>query len=297
MCIVSLSSARQFFQICFHLLFPGCTHTSEVAALERVQVAVASSQLSKHQTALCSTSFIADSCSFIASFLLCNKIIFEIWLLLLYSATFKSVSQFQLWPYVALCVCAQSLSCVWLFETPWTTASEAPLSMEFSRQEYWNGVSFPTPGSCLTICDMDCSPRNSPGQNTGVGSLSHIRGIFPTQGSNSGLPHCSGFFTSWAIREALSSGGRDQICISCVSCIGRQILYHWATWEAQLGSVPCFFHPESPQSALLGVAVVVADIMDLISFVYWNVRWHFLPKLKLGEEKYFVDSRKLHKSR
>ena len=35
-----------------------------------------------------------------------------------------------------------------------------------------------------------CSPWNSPGQNTGVGSLSHLQGIFPTQGSYSGLPHC-----------------------------------------------------------------------------------------------------------
>ena len=34
------------------------------------------------------------------------------------------------------------------------------------------------------------SPWNSPGQNTGVGSLSLIQGIFPTQGSNPGLLHC-----------------------------------------------------------------------------------------------------------
>ena len=34
------------------------------------------------------------------------------------------------------------------------------------------------------------SPWNSPGQNTGVGSLSLLQGIFPTQGSNSGLSHC-----------------------------------------------------------------------------------------------------------
>ena len=34
------------------------------------------------------------------------------------------------------------------------------------------------------------SPRNSLGQNTGVGSLSLLQGIFPTQGSNPGLPHC-----------------------------------------------------------------------------------------------------------
>ena len=34
------------------------------------------------------------------------------------------------------------------------------------------------------------SPRNSPGQNTWVGSLSLLQGIFPTQGLNPGLPHC-----------------------------------------------------------------------------------------------------------
>ena len=34
------------------------------------------------------------------------------------------------------------------------------------------------------------SPRNSPGQNTRVGSLSLLQGIFPTQGSNPGLLHC-----------------------------------------------------------------------------------------------------------
>ena len=33
-------------------------------------------------------------------------------------------------------------------------------------------------------------PWNSPGLNTGVGSLSLLQGIFPTQGSNPGLPHC-----------------------------------------------------------------------------------------------------------
>jgi len=34
------------------------------------------------------------------------------------------------------------------------------------------------------------NPWNSPGQNTGVGSLSLLQGIFPTQGLNPGLPHC-----------------------------------------------------------------------------------------------------------
>ena len=39
----------------------------------------------------------------------------------------------------------KSLSCVQLSATPWTAAYQAPPSMEFSRQEYWSGVPFPSP--------------------------------------------------------------------------------------------------------------------------------------------------------
>ena len=39
---------------------------------------------------------------------------------------------------------------VWLFLTPWTVARQAPLFMGFSRQEYWSGLSFPSPGDLLT---------------------------------------------------------------------------------------------------------------------------------------------------
>ena len=40
----------------------------------------------------------------------------------------------------------KSLSHVWLFATPWTVAHQAPPSMGFSRQEYWSGLPFPSPG-------------------------------------------------------------------------------------------------------------------------------------------------------
>ena len=66
------------------------------------------------------------------------------------------------------------LSCIQLFVTSWIAACQAPLSMEFSRQEYRSGLPFLSSG------------------------------IFLTQGSNPCL---------------------------CVSYIGRQILYHCATWE------------------------------------------------------------------
>ena len=40
----------------------------------------------------------------------------------------------------------KSLSRVRLFATPWTAAYQAPLSMGFSRQQYWSGLPFPSPG-------------------------------------------------------------------------------------------------------------------------------------------------------
>ena len=45
-----------------------------------------------------------------------------------------------------VCVCSHTLSHVCLLETLWTVAHQAPLSMGFSRQEYQNGLPFPSPG-------------------------------------------------------------------------------------------------------------------------------------------------------
>ena len=65
-----------------------------------------------------------------------------------------------------------------VFATPWSVAHQAPLAMEFSRQECWNGLPFLTPGA---LPDPGIEP------------------------------------------------------ISLVSpAVGRRILYHWATWEAQI---------------------------------------------------------------
>ena len=69
----------------------------------------------------------------------------------------------------------KSLSRVRLLATPWTAAFQAPPSMGFSRQEYWSGVPLPSPHGLY-------SPRNSPGQNTGVGSLIPSLGDLPNPG-------------------------------------------------------------------------------------------------------------------
>ena len=76
---------------------------------------------------------------------------------------------------VGACVCAQLLSCVRHFVSPWTVAHQAPLSMGFPRQEYWSRLLFPLPEDLLD-----------------AGIWTHI---------------------------------------SCISCMGKLILYHWATWE------------------------------------------------------------------
>ena len=67
-----------------------------------------------------------------------------------------------------VCVYVYVLSYVQLFVNPWTVGCQAPLSMRFSRQEYWSGLLFPSSGE-------SCPPR-------------------------------------------------DWTCVSCISCIGRQIL-------------------------------------------------------------------------
>ena len=51
----------------------------------------------------------------------------------------------------------KSLSRVRLFVTPWTVACQAPPSMGFSRQEYWSGLPFPSPGD---LPDPGTEPRS-----------------------------------------------------------------------------------------------------------------------------------------
>ena len=74
------------------------------------------------------------------------------------------------------------------------------------------------------------SPWNSPGQNTGVGSLSFLQGIFPTQGSNPGLLHCRWFLYQLSHKECLrilewvaypfssrTSQPRNRTGVSCIA--------------------------------------------------------------------------------
>ena len=63
---------------------------------------------------------------------------------------------------VYLYVCAQSLSLVQLFVTPWNVTHQTPLFMRFSRLEYWSGLPFPpaedlpNPGNEPTVSCVFC---------------------------------------------------------------------------------------------------------------------------------------------
>ena len=101
----------------------------------------------------------------------------------------------------------------WLCATPWTVAHQAPLSMGFSRQEYWSGLPL-------------------------------LQGIFPNQGSNQGLPHCrqilyhlshcgSPWILEW-VAHPFSRGRTSQSRNwNRDSCIAGGIFTTWATREPQ----------------------------------------------------------------
>ena len=70
----------------------------------------------------------------------------EAWLAVVHGVP-KSQTRLSEWTTTTttVCVCVCVLSRVWLYETPWTVAHQAPLSVEFSRQEYWIAPPFPSP--------------------------------------------------------------------------------------------------------------------------------------------------------
>ena len=113
--------------------------------------------------------FCAKFCMWITAFNACENVLF-LW---------EKDELWELWIHLHIhSLCAQLFSCVLLFATLWTVVHQAPLSIEFSRQECWSKLPFSTPGG---------SPQP-----------------------------------------------RDWTHISCIS---RWILYHCATWEADISTV------------------------------------------------------------
>ena len=115
------------------------------------------------------------------------------------------------------------------------------------KESYWDTMSESESHSVMS--DSLRPLWNSPGQIPGVGSLSLLQGIFPTQGSNPGLLHCR-----WVLYQ-LSHKGTPRILEwvaypfsrgSCwtrnwtwVSCTAGRFFTVWTTWEAFFPSREC----------------------------------------------------------
>ena len=110
--------------------------------------------------------------------------------------------------------------------------------------------------SRLMLCDPQglYSPWNFPGQNIGVGSLSLLQDIFPTQGSNSGLHHCRWILyqlshqgsprkLEW-VAYPFSGGSSSPRNQKGVSCIAGRFFTSWAIREAH-DRARCCLYPQN----------------------------------------------------
>ena len=151
-----------------------------------------------------------------------------------------------------LTMCSWSLSCVQLFVTPWTIACQVLLSIGILQARIPEWVAMPssrgssqprdqTQVSCGTGRFFTSWVTRKP-KNAGVGCLSLLQWIFPTQESNQGLLHCRQVLYQWVTREALrilkcivmssSRGSSEPRDWTQVFCITDGFFTVWATREA-----------------------------------------------------------------
>ena len=96
----------------------------------------------------------------------------------------------------------KKLSCIWLFSTPWTIAYEFPPAMEFSRQEYWSGLPFPSLGD-----------HPHPGIEPGSPAL---EADYFTAWAIRETPYV---VNSWLIRKSIKQNPQLTRCLSATNCI------------------------------------------------------------------------------
>ena len=180
--------------------------------------------------------------------------------------------------------------------------------------------------SCPTLCDpLNYRPPgsfvhgDSPGKNTGAGCHALLQGIFPTQGSNSGLPYCrqilyhlshkgSPRILEW-VAYPLSRGSfqpRNQIGISCIAAEIPGKPLEWNTqalhkvqiaWSSYSSTsflwslnrwllIPWTEEPGRLQSmGSLRVRHDWATSLWLFTFMHWRKKWQPTPVFLLGESQ------------
>ena len=128
---------------------------------------------------------------------------------------------------LGVCVCAQLLSWVWLFTTPWTVAHQVLLSMGFPRQEYLSGLPFPTP-DLLDPGIESMSP---------VSSALHVDSICCAIGES--------LKSTWRYAESMSSLQKKSIDGICEEAIFKKegLSHHSCGWDSAFQCRGCKFDP------------------------------------------------------
>ena len=137
-----------------------------------------------------------------------------------------------------VCVCI-------LFVMPWTTAHLAPLSMEFSRQEYWSGLPFSSPGD---LPDAGIEPQSPV-----------LQAVSGTVG---------GSFTDWATRELL-----DTVKVK-VKSFSRVWLFG-TLWTVAYQAPPTMDSPGKSTGVGCRLPFIkfqnITFLLPYLSFKHWNV--------------------------
>ena len=136
------------------------------------------------------------------------------------------------------------------------------------------------------------SPWISLGQNTGWGSLSLLQGIFPTQGKNTGIPHCGWILYQLrhkgsprileCVAYSFSSGSSQPRNKTGVSCIAGGLFTNWAKREALNQSVNQTWGLDSCFTATV-LLIYTSRVTQLIpppphtSYVLPEWIWPFFP--------------------
>jgi len=123
------------------------------------------------------------------------------------------------------------------------------------------------------------SPWNSPGQKSGVGSYSFLQGIFPTQGSNPGLPHCrqilyclshqgSPRILEW-VAYPFSRGSSQPRNWTRVSCIAGGFFTNWAIREVRHISVWDIYQLMEEKKGVYRAILDLFQTLGVISYSLW----------------------------
>ena len=154
----------------------------------------------------------------------------------------------------------KSLSHVWLYATLWTVAYQAPLSMGFSKQEYWSGLPFPFPGDL-----------SDPGIKPGSPALQADALLSEPQGNETEVDiflEFSCFFYDWTDAVHVNSGS-SAVSKSCLNI--SKFLVHILLNQSNLENFENYFASMWNECN----CAVVWKLFDIALLWNWSENWPF----------------------